>query len=220
MVTRSPVVSRLLLSASLLALAPLVLGAELYRYTNAEGTVVIDHRIPPEYVARGYEVLNERGVVVQVVPRELTPEERANRDAAEKLAAEAAAEQKRLREWDESLLLRYSTIEDIEAARERELRDLRIRVSILKSNKRSLKQQVESYQAQAADQERMGRSVEASHLKAIEDLQGEIDTTDRSIADRDEEIARVTADFQQDIDRFEQLLEVVELRRTLMMSGN
>jgi len=220
MVTRSPVVSRLLLSASLLALAPLVLGAELYRYTNAEGTVVIDHRIPPEYIARGYEVLNERGVVVQVVPRELTPEERANRDAAEKLAAEAAAEQKRLREWDESLLLRYSTIEDIEAARERELRDLRIRVSILKSNKRSLKQQVESYQAQAADQERMGRSVEASHLKAIEDLQGEIDTTDRSIADRDEEIARVTADFQQDIDRFEQLLEVVELRRTLMMSGN
>jgi len=220
MVTRSPVVSRLLLSASLLALAPLVLGAELYRYTNAEGTVVIDHRIPPEYVARGYEVLNERGVVVQVVPRELTPEERTNRDAAEKLAAEAAAEQKRLREWDESLLLRYSTIEDIEAARERELRDLRIRVSILKSNKRSLKQQVESYQAQAADQERMGRSVEASHLKAIEDLQGEIDTTDRSIADRDEEIARVTADFQQDIDRFEQLLEVVELRRTLMMSGN
>ena len=219
MLTRPPVVSQFLLSAILLALSPLVSGADLYRYTNDEGTVVIDHRIPPKYVARGYEVLNEKGVVVEVVPRELTPEERANRDAAERLAAEAAAEQERLREWDESLLLRYSTIEDIEAARERELRDLRIRVSILKSNKRSLKQQVETYQAQAADQERMGRAVDPSHLQAIEDLQGEIATTDRSIADREDEIAGVTASFQKDIDRFEQLLEVVELRRSLMMSG-
>jgi len=220
MLTRPTVVSRRFLSAFLLTISPLVLGAELYRYTNADGIVVIDHRIPPEYVSQGYEVLNDKGVVVQVVPRELTAEERANRNAAEKLAEEAAAEQKRLREWDESLLLRYSTIEDIEAARERELRDLRIRVSILKSNKRSLKQQVETYQAQAADQERMGRAVDASHLKAIEDLQGEMETTDRSIADREEEIAQVTDDFQKDIDRFEQLLEVVELRRTLMTSGN
>ncbi len=66
----------------------------------------------------------------------------------------------------------------------------------------------------------MGRAVDAKHLKAIEDLQGEIATTDRSIADREEEIAEVTADFQKDIDRFGQLLEVVELRRSLMMSGN
>ena len=176
---------------------------------------MIDHRVPPEYVSAGYEVLNERGVVMRVVPRELTEEELANRSAQERLEAEALEEQKRLREWDESLLLRYSSIEDIEAARERELRDLQIRVSILKSNKRSLRQQVETYQAQAADQERLGRSVDAAHLTAIADLQGEIESTDRSIADREEEIDAVRASFQKDIDRFEQLLEVVELRRSL-----
>ena len=152
---------------------------------------------------------------MRVVPRELTEEELANRSAQERLEAEALEEQKRLREWDESLLLRYSSIEDIEAARERELRDLQIRVSILKSNKRSLRQQVETYQAQAADQERLGRSVDAAHLTAIADLQSEIESTDRSIADREEEIAAVRASFQKDIDRFEQLLEVVELRRSL-----
>ena len=63
-----------------------------------------------------------------------------------RLEAAASAEQQRLREWDESLLLRYSTVADIEAARERALRDLRIRLSILKGNKRSLKQQAENYQ--------------------------------------------------------------------------
>ena len=203
------------LAACLLLPVASAANSELYRYTNAEGNVVIDHRVPPEYVSAGYEVLNERGVVMRVVPRELTEEELANRSAQERLEAEALEEQKRLREWDESLLLRYSSIEDIEAARERELRDLQIRVSILKSNKRSLRQQVETYQAQAADQERLGRSVDAAHLTAIADLQSEIESTDRSIADREEEIDAVRASFQKDIDRFEQLLEVVELRRSL-----
>ena len=86
MLTRPTVVSHFLLSAFLLTLPLSVSSAELYRYTNAEGTVVIDHRIPPQYVAQGYEVLNDKGVVVRVVPRELTPEERELEQAlAEKL---------------------------------------------------------------------------------------------------------------------------------------
>lgn len=218
MLKRLPIAPSVVLAALLLGWPGLAPAGELYRYTNQEGNMVVDYRIPPEYAAAGYEVLNDKGVVIRVVHRELSLEERADRDLQQRLAAEAEAEQKRLQEWDESLLLRYSTIEDIEAARERTLRDLRIRVSILKSNKRTLKQQVESYQAQAADQERQGRAVDAAHLKAIEDLQGEIATTDRYIADRQEEIAAVSATFQEDIDRFGQLLEVVELRRALMMT--
>jgi hypothetical protein len=93
---------------------------------------------------------------------------------------------------------------------------LRIRVSILRSNKRSLKHLVENYQAQAADLERSGQQVDVARLVVIEDLQGEISSTDRAIADRELEIEQVGAAYQQDIDRFEMLLEVVELRRSLI----
>jgi hypothetical protein len=117
--------------------------------------------------------------------------------------------------WDESLMLRYSTIEDIEAARERTLRDLRIRVSILKSNTRGLKQQVENYQRVAAGIERSGGTVGVERLTLIEELQFEISATERSIADRQAEVALVQKGFQEDIGRFEMLLEVVELRRSL-----
>ena len=122
----------------------------------------------------------------------------------------------RLREWDESLLLRYSTIEDIEAARERALGDLRIRLSILKSNKRSLKHQVENYQAQAAELERSGREVDVARIAAIEDLQSQIASTERSINERGKEIEDVSAAYQKDIERFGMLLEVVALRQTLL----
>jgi hypothetical protein len=199
-----------------LLLAPLSLAAGLYRYTNDEGVTVVDYQVPVAYVGKGYEVLNKDGMVVEVVPRELTDEEKKVRNAQQELEYEARAEERRLREWDQSLLLRYSTLEDIEAAQDRALRDLRIRLSILKGNKRSLKQQVESYQAQAADLERSGREVDVARIVAIEDIQAEIATTDRSINDRVQEIEEVSAAYQKDIDRFRQLLEVVALRKTLL----
>jgi len=202
--------------ALLLGFATLGQARNLYRYYNDEGSLVVDFTIPTEYVSRGYEVVNSKGVVIKVVPRELTEEEKLDFDAQAKLEARARAEEERLRRWDETLLLRYSAVEDIEAARERALQDLRIRVSILKSNKRSLKQQVENYQAQAADMERRGQEVDAARLKTIEQLQQEISATDRAIADRQTEIDNVAGAFGQDIERFEMLLEIVELRRTLL----
>jgi chromosome segregation ATPase len=192
-------------------------AGNLYRYTNEKGVTVVDYRVPVEYVHLGYEVLSVDGVVLKVIPRSLTDEEKKVRNAQDKLEARAKAEEQRLREWDESLLLRYSTIEDIEAARERALGELRIRLSILKSNRRSLKQQVEGYQAQAADLERAGQQVDVARIRAIEDLQAEIESTERSIADRAREIEDVAGAYQRDIDRFGMLLEVVELRKTLLV---
>jgi hypothetical protein len=55
-----------------------------------------------------------------------------------------------------------------------------------------------------------------ARLRTIEDLQGEIAVTERAILDREREIEDVSAAYQQDIDRFGMLLDVVELRRTMV----
>jgi DNA repair exonuclease SbcCD ATPase subunit len=216
MMSRSAPTALLVIAALLSGLSQVAFSRDLYRYYDGEGKMVIDYRVPAEYAGAGYEVLNDKGVVIKVVPRELTEEEKQQRNALEIQQAEAEAEQERLRKWDESLLLRYSTIADIEDMRERSLRDLRIRVSILKSNRRSLKQQVENYQSQAADLERRGQEVDVDRLQAIEELQREIAATDRAIAERQREIQEVSAGYQADIERFAQLLEVVELRRSML----
>lgn len=216
MLVFKPLNRALLCTVFLLLLPQASYSRDLYRYINDEGNMVVDDRIPSEYASRGYEILNDDGVVVEVVPRELTAQEQELRGIEEKMAAAAAAEEERLKKWDESLMLRYSTIEDIEAARERALRDLRIRVSILKSNTRSLKQQVENYQAVAADIERSGGTVDLARLTTIEELQSEIKVTERSIVDRHLEVERVQREFQMDINRFGMLLELVALRRTLL----
>lgn len=187
----------------------------MYRYRNAEGVLVMDYQVPAELVGNGYEVINDEGIVIKVVPRELTEEERKEKDAEEKRLKAAKAEEERLRKWDETLMLRYSTVADIEAARDRALRDLQIRLSILKGNRRSLKQKVENYQAEAADMERRGMKVDVERLRAIETLQSEIAATDRAIVDREADIEELAATYQMDIERFEMLQDMVELRRTM-----
>jgi len=205
---------RTLLIAIVAAIAPaVVLASDLYRYINDEGNVVVDYQVPPEAVHRGYEILGKDGRVKEVVPRTLTPEERAALSEEEKAQELEQEEQARLQEWDESLMLRYSSIEDIEAARDRALRELRIRVSILKSNTRSLKLQIENAQAKAANIERGGGEVPFELMQNIDNLQQEIAMTDRSVVDREDEMEQVRQNFQKDIDRFQTLLDLVEARR-------
>jgi len=193
---------------------------QMYRYTNDEGHAVVAYQVPPEFVANGYDILSATGALVAVVPRTLGEGERDGLNSEAQREREATEELERLRRWDESLLLRYSTIDDIEAARDRELRDLRIRVSILKGKLRSLKQQVENYQALAADQERLGNAVNVEHLSAIDDLQAEIAATERAVSDRQLEIARVEANYQKDVERFTTLLDVVQMRNSMSASEN
>lgn len=189
--------------------------AQMYRYINAEGYPVIAYQVPPEYVAGGYEILGPNGVTIAVVPKQLSEAQQRDLDKRQLTEREAAAEKERLRNWDESLLLRYSTVADIEAARERALRDLRIRVSVLKSNQRSLKQQVERNQALVADQERLGNSINPEYFKVIDDLRSELVSTERAIEDCYAEIAVQNAGYDADVERFITLLDVVELRRSL-----
>jgi hypothetical protein len=201
--------------ALLWCLTPFVEANPLYRYRNAQGNVVVGYQVPAEAIGGGYEVLNNEGMVIKVVPRALTPEERVLEDAENKREEEARAEQERLRLWDESLMLRYSTVDDIEDARRRALGELQIRMSILKGNRRALKQKVENYQTQAANMERSGMAVDVERLRAIEILQSEIESTERDIIDREQEIDELETAYDADIERFEMLRDVVKLRQTL-----
>ena len=84
---------------------------ELYRYTDKNGRVVLDRLgVPPEYVSQGYEVLNDKGRVIRVVPPAPSLEER-QRQAEEKAKASS----------DAQLLRIYSEPADVDRALERKL---------------------------------------------------------------------------------------------------
>ena len=187
----------------------------LYRYKNDVGGTVVDWRVPPEFAGRGYEVLNAQGQVIEVVPRQLSSGELQNKDLVKRLQQEAKLGRARLAKWDKFLLLRYSTVEDIDAARDRALRDLKIRLSILASNQRTARNRLESVLARVADMERRGDVPLEQDLDAIAALRADIANTGRAIKEREAQVLEVTDSFDEDRSRFIQLQDVVLLRRSL-----
>lgn len=134
-------------------------AVEYYRYTDERGITVINRQgVPPHLIGKGYKVLSEQGRVIRVVPRAPTPEEYRQMQADKERAKS-----------DRQLLMLYTRIEDIDRARDRKVADIDGQISIARGNLLSVNSLKSDLQAQAASQERAGRTVSASLLKQIED---------------------------------------------------
>lgn len=166
-----------------------------YRYINDQGVTVMDSRIPPEYVKNGYEVVTINGRVLEVVPPAPSEEEKEERAAERRRAAE-------LEEMDRYLLRRYSSVEDIEAARERRMATFEASMAILRGNASNLESQIENLQERAANMERSGRAVPQSILDNLRDLQVELEKLHKQMEQREVDQAREDAKFQREKERF------------------
>lgn len=153
---------------------------QLYRYVDDKGVTVLDSRVPPEFVSRGYEVLDSNGRVRQVVPAAPTAEElKANR------AARAA--QERQRQSDTTLLRLYSSQADLDRAHARQLSQIDAQIESAKGDITSLQHQRDMLQERAAVQERAGRAVDQQILQALDDVEEENRRLERLISAKQQE---------------------------------
>lgn len=179
-------------------LLPVAAGAtELYRYVDDKGTTVLSHQgVPPEHIARGYEVLNSQGRVIRVVPPAPSAEE----------MQEILAERARVGS-DAQLLRLYSSPDDVERARERKMVELDGLISVARGNLQSARTQQGNLQSQAADHERAGREVPAHLLGQIENQKAEQIRLRREIERYNEARKQANIDFDADRSRLEILLQ-------------
>jgi hypothetical protein len=184
-------------------LAALPAGAQerFYRYENAEGITVIDDHVPPQFAPKGYAILSGTGRVIEVIPRALTDAERQDTNGEVVKARLRREEEEKQRHFDETLLSRYSSVEDIAAARSRRINEIIVRIEVTKGSIANLKGQLEARQQEAADLERAGREVPKDYTDTIEALRGEIGTAE-------ELLSRLGVEQQADALRFD-----LEVRR-------
>jgi len=172
----------------------------VYRYKNNEGITVMDNKIPAEYAGKGYEILSTSGKVLKVVPPSLTKEE------AEKFKAEKIAKEERLKA-DVELKRSYSSIVDIDAAKERNLQSLKANIAILRSTLESTKQERISETGRAASLERSGRKITKEMLTKIDSLQQKEKDIAQQILQREKELKVISDRFDQDKIRFIEITE-------------
>jgi hypothetical protein len=177
-------------------LATMPVQAELYRYVNRQGVVVLDRQgVPPEYVANGYEVLNDQGRLIRVVPRAPTADELRQRAEAERQA-----------KADALLRQRYASLADFEQTRAQRLRDLDGFVAVGRANLQGVEAQLHRLERQAAERQRAGQALPPLLLRQIEDLRGERTRLEGELRRLDEQRVTVEAELAAERVRLEQLL--------------
>lgn len=170
-------------------------GRVFYRYQDAAGVTVINHQIPPEYAQKGYEVVTARGDVLRVVAPAPSGQEATEQEQQRQRQLELDA-------WDAELRRRYSTVRDIEAAKQRKLAQVNGSIAILQGNLRNLKQQIAHQHAQAAKNERLGVAVPQALLSSLASLEEELHVNEENMAERKQQYQRIEAKYNRDIERF------------------
>lgn len=176
------------------AQAPVML---LYRYVDSRGVTVLDRQgVPPEYVGKGYQVLNQSGRVVQTVPPAPTAEEiRLKQQAQVQSQADA------------QLLDRYPSLEELDKASARRRAEIDALIAVATANVQTLQGQQATLQGQAAAQERAGQEVSTSMLDQLRDVQAQIIDAQTRIAKLQQTRGEADAGFAQQRTRLVKLLE-------------
>ncbi|WP_455920789.1 DUF4124 domain-containing protein [Pseudomonas putida] len=168
-----------------------------YRYVDSHGLTVLDRQgVPPEYVAKGYEVLNAQGRVVQTVPPAPSAEQIRQQQAA---SAQAAA--------DAELVHQYPSLDELDRARIRRLADVDGMMALANGNLQTLQVQQDSVQAQAAEFERNGHAVPQEFLDQLKGIQGQRADVKARIVNYQAIRQQVDQQFARDRARLAKLLE-------------
>lgn len=184
--------------------------ANMYRFTDENGQVVISSTIPQEATKRGYDILSNNGRVIETIPPAPTEEEIAAREAEEQRQKELAEQ----REKDRELLKRFSHPDQAVKAMHRKIQELEGLIQLKRGNISVISSQLDNEQSRAADMERAGREIPETTLEKIRRLGAQIRDLEQEIAAQSQEIRELRRAFETDIERLE---EVTGEERTLSL---
>jgi hypothetical protein len=171
---------RLLLIVTL-TFPALASAAQFYRWVDEEGNLFIQNSIPPKYVKKGYEIIDEHGNVIQKIAPEMTEEERQALLKEEADNEEARLNSEMRQAQDEELLKQYRKPTDVDRAMKTALSQVDMAIQIKRNHIRVEQNSFDQLQAQAAISEKAGREVDASILEKMESFNQKIDQYNQDI---------------------------------------
>jgi hypothetical protein len=174
-----------------------------YRWVDEHGIVHYGDTIPPKYARDSREILNSQGVEIGHVDAEKTPAQ---------LAAEARASRERVarKQHDYFLLSTYTSVKDIESLRDERLSQIEAQQTAARQYVQSLQSRLASLQDRAQQFKPYSSRPNAPRMpddlaQELVQTLNEVRVQDQAIQARTQQESQVRAQFQSDIDRFQQL---------------
>lgn len=178
-------------------------GTITYRWVDEHGVVHYGDSVPPKYARDSREILNSEGVEIGHVDAEKTPAQ---------LAAEARVRAHRVaqKQHDYFLLSTYTSVKDIESLRDERLSQIQAQQTAAQQYVQSLQSRLAALQSRAQGFKPYNSRPNAPRMpddlaQELVQTLNEVRVQDQAIDARNQQEAQVRAQFQSDIERFEQL---------------
>jgi hypothetical protein len=163
-------------------------GAIRYKWVDEKGSPHFSDSLTAEAMKAGYDLVNDRGVVMQHVPRPLTPEERtAQQQIAAQQAAAKQAEDVR-RRADEQMLAAYPDEASFQRGQQDQLDTIDQRIATTRINLRNQEKTLTDLLSRAGELEHAKQPVPKFLADSIAEQRGIVqaqrDGLERAQADR------------------------------------
>lgn len=191
----------LLVGVVLFAIATIA-HAELYKWTDASGVVHYSDHLPADAVNGAHEELNRQGVPIRRTAKAAPPAQPANsseRARNQQLARDHQVSERR----DRALLDSYSSVEEIDLAKTRALSTIRGQIASATSYVATLAKRRDELVGQKAAYG--SKPAPAGITSGIASIDAELARQQAFIASRKQEAATISARYDADRLRYEQL---------------
>lgn len=193
-------------------------AAKVYRWVDENGEVHYSESLPPDYQDKGFDVLNQQGIVTDE-NQKLTPEPPPEKPAADQkkelprdasglprpkqLYSDAEMQQR----MDNFLMLRYESEQEILDAMEVEINQLNYDRRLLEGSRASLNDAYRGQIRVAGDRQRAGLEVEPATHKEISQLRKSLAKNAESLDGLQQREDDIRAEFGKQLERYRHLVE-------------
>lgn len=168
----------------------------LYRYKNSDGVLVIDYSIPARYADQGYDIISTSGRVIKHVP---SRDERVVMGEDEQQALETQKKE------DAYILASYSSLSDVDLARQRKLENIDREIDILKANLMDAVRRESDLKDKAASYQASGQQPPQNIIDVIDELVDQQSNINKLIDERRQEKAVMSDRYDSHAERLKTL---------------
>lgn len=133
--------------------------AKMYRWLDENGQMHFGDKIPPRYLVKAHDELNEQGITIKHKEAAKTAEQRAEEKRLEKERKQALIEEKKKKQRDRVLLDTYTTERDLIVARDSRLDAVDAQIHLAESIIADSNNKIESMEKQITEIKASNREV-------------------------------------------------------------
>ena len=174
-------------------------------WTDDHGQRACGDHVPPQYARKQRDVYDGRGVLVQTLKAEETPEQRAEDERRQREAQQVQQKAQQAQQNDSFMLQTYRNVGDLKAVRDSRLQSLDTRIDLAEKAVRDGNATLKDLQDRADADGSAGKDANPELLNQIKSFESSQSDNIRALAQLKQDREAAATRFDRDIRRYQEL---------------